>query len=65
MSNYGWVVVGIVLCVAFVLASRQGTLRIERETDIKRKAIELELRKEENKRLEIMKEAISESRKAR
>lgn len=65
MNTTGWIVIGVVLCVAFALASRQGTLRIERETDIKRKAIELELRKEENKRLEIMNAAISEARKAR
>jgi hypothetical protein len=65
MNTTGWVVIGIVLCVAFVLAARQGNLRIENEATTKRQAIELELRKEENKRLEIMKEAISEARKAR
>lgn len=65
MSNTGWIVIGVVLCVAFYLAARQGNIRIEKETNIKRLEAEVALRKEENKRLEIMKEAISEARKAR
>ena len=65
MSNTGWIVIGVVLCVAFVLASRQGTMRIEKENNLKRLEVELALRNEENKRLEIMSAAISEARKAR
>lgn len=65
MSNTGWIVIGIVLCIAFVLASRQGTMRIEKENNLKRLEVELALRKEENKRLEIMSAAISDARKAR
>lgn len=65
MSNTGWIVIGVVLCVAFVLASRQGTMRIEKENNLKRLEVELALKKEENKRLEIMSATISEARKAR
>lgn len=65
MSNFGWVVIGVVLCVAFLLAALQGNLRIEKEASIKRLEAELALRKEENKRLEIMSAAILEARKAR
>ena len=65
MSNTGWIVIGVVLCTAFVLASRQGTMRIEKENNLKPLEMELALRKEENKRLEIMSAAISEARKAR
>lgn len=65
MSNTGWIVIGVVLCIAFVLASRQGTMRIEKENNLKRLEVELALRKEENKRLEIMSAAILEARKAR
>lgn len=65
MSNTGWVVIGVVMCVVFYLAARKGNLTIENEASIKRMEIELQLRKEENKRLEIMSAAISEARKAR
>lgn len=65
MSNTGWIVIGVILCVAFVLASRQGTMRIEKENNLKRLEVELALKKEENRRLEIMSVAISEARKAR
>ena len=61
MSNIGWIVIGVVLCLVFLLASQQGKLRIENE----KKAIELELRKEENKRLEIMAKVISEQARLR
>lgn len=65
MSNTGWIVIGFVLCVTFVLASRHGTMRIEKENNLKRLEVELALKKEENKRLEIMSAAISEARKTR
>ena len=65
MSNTGWIVIGFVLCVAFILASRQGTMRIKNENNLKRLETELALKKEEIRRLEIMSAAISEARKAR
>lgn len=59
MLNINCIVIGVVLCVLFVLVARQRNMRIEKEL----LQIELLLRKEENRRLEIMTTAIMGTRK--
>jgi hypothetical protein len=65
MSTTGWVVIGVCLCVFAMLTARQGNMRINNESRLKILEAELALKKEESKRFEIMKEAITEARKAR
>lgn len=65
MPNTGYIVIGCVIALFAILAGRQGEIRLHNETRLKMLETELALKKEENKRFEIMKEAISEARKAR
>jgi len=65
MSTTAWIVIGCVIATLAILAGRQGEARIHNEMRLKILGAELALKKEENKRFEIMKEAISEARNAR
>jgi hypothetical protein len=65
MNDTLCIVIGCIIALFAILASRQGEARLHNETKIKILEAELALKKEENKQLEIMKEVISEDRKAR
>lgn len=49
----------VLLLVGFMIADRQGRMRILNEHELKMKQVEVELKKEENRRLELMKNALS------
>jgi hypothetical protein len=58
MSDTAWIVAGIVAVLIVVLTARQGELRIKNEACIKLLEAELAIKKEENKRYDIMRDAL-------